>query len=198
MKIIFLDFDGVITIPPKWYINLKKLKWIKKIVDETGAKIVVSSSWRCNTVEHTKEIILDENKKCSKNKILQWFVDNLYDVTPWFSDKKYYGTGRGGEIQTWLNEHPEVENYVIIDDDADMLDEQLYHFVQTNYEHGIGESETIYAIKILNGLYIFNCLGLNFTLRNEWIKKCQELPNKSEELHKYNNLKQDFHYRYED
>ena len=70
-------------------------------------------------------------------------------------------------------------------------------FVQTCYEHGIGESETIYAIKILNGLYIFNCLGLNFTIRNEWLKKCQGLPNKSEELYeKYCDLPQDFHHRY--
>lgn len=193
MKIIFLDFDGVITIPPKWYIRPEKIKWIKKIVDETGAKIVVSSSWRMSTVEKTKDIILDRPKRCPRNKMLQWFVDNLYDVT-----HTYKGL-RGEEIKDWLNDHPEVENYVIIDDDGDMLDEQIYHFVQTNYEHGIGESEAIYAIKILNDLYIFNCLGLNFRLRNEWINKCNGLPNKSEELYqKYNDLKQDFHFRYED
>ena len=195
MKVIFLDFDGVITIPPKWRIEIEKLKWVKKIVDETGAKIVVSSSWRSNSVEKTKDIISEERpKRCHKSKMMSWFVDNIYDVTPWVG----LGNGRGGEIQKWLNEHPDVENYVIIDDDGDMWDSQLYHFVQTNYEHGIGESEAIYAIKILNGLYIFNCLGLNFRLRNEWINKCHGLPNKSEELSKkYNNLKQDFHFRYE-
>ena len=193
MKVIFLDFDGVITIPPKWHIRPEKIKWIKKIVDETGAKIVVSSSWRMSTVEKTKEIILDRPKRCPQNKMLYWLVDNLYDVT------HTYKSPRGEEIKDWLNDHLEVENYVIIDDDGDMLDEQIYHFVQTNYEHGIGESEAIYAIKILNGLYIFNCLGLNFRLRNEWVNKCNGLPNKSEELYqKYNNLKQDFHYRYED
>ena len=193
MKVIFLDFDGVITIPPKWHISPDKLKWIKKIVDETGAKIVVSSAWCMNTVEKTKEIILDRPKRCPKNKMLRWFIDNLYDVTPGIG----LGNGRGGEIQKWLNEHPEVENYVIIDDDGDMWDSQLYHFVQTNYEHGIGESEAIYAIKILNGLFVFNWLGLNFTLRNEWVKKCQGLPNKVEELAEYNDLKQDFHFRYD-
>jgi hypothetical protein len=192
MKVIFLDFDGVITIPPKWHIRSEKLKWIKKIVDETGAKIVVSSSWRCTTVEKTKEIILDRPKRCPVSNMLKWFVDNLYDVT------HTYRSPRGAEIKDWLDEHPEVENYVIIDDDGDMLDEQLYHFVQTCYEHGIGESEAIYAIKILNGFYIHNCLGLNFTLRHEWLKKCEGLPNKSEELYNhYNDLRQDFHYMYE-
>ena len=40
MKIIFLDFDGVITIPPKWNLNANKIKLIKKLVDETDAKIL--------------------------------------------------------------------------------------------------------------------------------------------------------------
>ena len=39
MKVIFLDFDGVITIPPKWYLKADKIKLIKRIVDETAAKI---------------------------------------------------------------------------------------------------------------------------------------------------------------
>lgn len=193
MKVIFLDFDGVITIPPNWFINSEKLKWVKKIVDETGAKIVVSSSWRSDNVEKTKEEIINRKKRCPQNKMLFWFVDNIYDVTPWGG----LGNGRGGEIQKWLNEHPEVDNYVIIDDDADMWDSQLYHFVQTCYEHGIGESEAIYAIKILNGLYIHNYLGLNFTLRHEWLKKCDGLHNKYGELLKYNDLKKDFNYRYD-
>ena len=143
MKVIFLDFDGVITIPPKWHIRPEKIKWIKKIVDETGAKIVVSSSWRMSTVEKTKEIILDKPKRCPQNKMLHWFVDNLYDVT-----HTYKGL-RGEEIKDWLNEHPEVENYVIIDDDDDMLDEQLYHFVQTCYEHVYSIDLTGYAHRCL-------------------------------------------------
>ena len=191
MKVIFLDFDGVITVPPKWLIKTDKLKWIKRIVDETGAKIVVSSSWRMDDVERTREFIFGEQKRTKRNKMLQWLVDNIYDVT------HTHKSPRGEEIKDWLNEHPEVENYVIIDDDGDMLDEQLYHFVQTNYEHGIGESEVIYAIKILNGLYIHNCLGLNFTLRHEWMKVCENLPGKTVELaKKYNDLKRDFTKQY--
>ena len=79
-----------------------------------------------------------------------------------------------------------------------MWESQLYHFVETNYEHGIGESEAIYAIKILNKLFIQNSLGLNFHIRNEWMKKCEGLPNNSEELYnKYCDLEQDFTKRYE-
>ena len=47
MKVIFLDFDGVITTPEtKWNIGLVYVKRIKQICDATGAKLVISSSWQ--------------------------------------------------------------------------------------------------------------------------------------------------------
>ena len=186
MKVIFLDFDGVITIPPKWYLKADKIKYIKQIVDTTGAKIVVSSSWRHTDVQKTIDTMIGRPKRSPRNKMLNWFIDNLYDVTPWCSDKKYNGTGRGGEIQTWLDNHPEVDNYVIIDDDGDMLESQLFHFVQTNFEDGITELETKWVIKILTKEYFQNSMAINFTLRNEWINKCKGLPNRQEEIWKHN------------
>lgn len=196
MKVIFLDFDGVITIPPRWYLKADLIKNVKRIVDATGAKIVVSSSWRMDSVEETIEKIIGRPKRCPRNKILNWFIENLYDVTPWFSDKKYYGTGRGGEIQTWLDKHHEVDNYVIIDDDHDMLNSQLYHFVQTNFEDGLTEVETKRAIKVLNRKYFQNPMALNFRLRYEHLKFCDGLPHKCEELAKYNDLCKNIDNRY--
>ncbi len=193
MKAIFLDFDGVITIPPKWYLKADKIKWVKKIVDETGAKIVVSSSWRMETIEETIDKMIGRPKRCPHNKMLNWFIDNLYDVTPWVG----LGGGRGGQIQKYLNEHPEVENYVIIDDDGDMLDSQLYHFVQTNFEDGITEIEVNRAIKVLNKLFIQNPMALNFELRYEWLKKCEGLQNKFEDLKKYDDICKDHNKRLE-
>lgn len=197
MKIIFLDFDGVITIPPKWHINANKIKYIKQIVDATEAKIVVSSSWRRENIKETINDMIGETKRCPRNKMIYWLIDNIYDVTSWFSDKKYNGTGRGGEIQTWLDKHPEVDNYVIIDDDNDMLDSQLYHFVQTNYEDGITEVEATRAIKVLNRQYFQNSMALNFELRYQHLLRCHNLPNKCEELQQYNDLRKDFKNIYE-
>ena len=192
MKVIFLDFDGVITIPPKWYLKADKIKLIKRIVDETAAKIVVSSSWRMQTVEETRKSMVYKEKRCPRNKMLYWLIDNLYDVTPWVG----LGNGRGGEIQQYLNDHPEIDNYVIIDDDSDMWVSQLYHFVQTNYEDGITETEAIRAIKVLNKKWFQNPMALNFELRFQHLLKCHNLPNKCEELKQYNDLCQDRTKRY--
>lgn len=190
MKILFLDFDGVITIPPTWNIKTDKIKFIKKIVDSTGAKIVVSSSWRCGcppTIKETVDKMIGHPKRCPQNRMINWLIDNLYDCTPCYSTEQYklpFG-GRGGEIQAWLNAHPDVENYVILDDDGDMDDSQLFHFVQTNYEDGITDAETERAIKVLNRCYIHNSLALNFVLRFEWMKKCEGLENRWEKISKF-------------
>ena len=185
MKVIFLDFDGVITIPPRWTINIDKLKNLKKIIDATDAKIVVSSSWRSSTIEKTKEHIID---RTSSNDIINWFVDNIYNITPFISDDKYKGTGRGGEIQTWLDVHPKVENYIILDDDSDMLMSQLYHFIETDWMFGLTEREVELSIAVLNNKYIYNSISLNYVLRYEWQKKCDGLENlyNNEEFLQYN------------
>lgn len=47
MKVIFLDFDGVITsADTKWKIDMRKINIINDIYDKTDTKIVVSSIWR--------------------------------------------------------------------------------------------------------------------------------------------------------
>ena len=175
MKVIFLDFDGVITIPPRWTINIDKLKNLEQIIDATDAKIVVSSSWRSSTIERTKNLILNHDDYNSINSEMKWFIDNIYDVTPFVSDDKYKGNGRGGEIQTWLDAHPEVENYVILDDDSDMMISQLYHFIQTDWSFGLTEREVQIAIAVLQNKRLYNSISLNYILRYEWQKKCEGL-----------------------
>jgi hypothetical protein len=39
---------------------------------------------------------------------------------------------RGAEIKAYLVEHPEINYYIIIDDDTDMLPEQSGHFIKTD------------------------------------------------------------------
>lgn len=58
---------------------------------------------------------------------------------------------RGHEIQAWLDKHPEVEKYAILDDDSDMLPEQMPNFFKTTFQNGLLEETMYKVIKHLNG-----------------------------------------------
>lgn len=165
MKILFLDFDGVITTyESRWKIDESKVKLVNKIVLETDAKIVVTSSWKIGyriVDEFKKEII----NKYNNQEWIKPFVDNIYDLT----DSK--GEWRGDEIHRWL-EDKEVESYVIIDDDSDFREDQLFNFVQTDSYEGITEREVKLCINILNGKKIINPIRLNLELITMWRNKC--------------------------
>lgn len=72
MKVIFLDVDGVLNSDEYIHkvikkkingieseIDVEKIKLLKKAVDETGANVVLSSSWRyTRNAQYLKELLL--------------------------------------------------------------------------------------------------------------------------------------------
>ena len=118
-KIIFLDFDGVITTyASKWEIDNEKCLLVKKICDETGAKIVISSSWRYSTVEKTIDVY----------KLQDWVLTPyVVGVTPLLSlsldcVKMSDFPQRGLEIAEYIQTSDDlIKNYVILDDSTDLL-----------------------------------------------------------------------------
>lgn len=150
MKIIFLDFDGVISTYEKgWRFDVEKIELLKEIVDKTDAKIVVTSSWKrgFTEVDNFIKSFYDKprNKDLKKVTIFDWFANSIYDIT----DNN--GSWRGDEIQRWIDKHnEEIESYVILDDDSDFRDNQLFNFVQTDTYEGITSREVKLCIKILN------------------------------------------------
>lgn len=150
MKVLFLDIDGVLNstdyymrdedIPdtrpyPLNEIDPLAVDLLNKIIKATGSKVVVSSSWR----------------------VLEGF-DNLYErfgiQSPLCGKTPSIFGRRGKEILEYLNSHPDIENYVILDDydfpDVELENEPLKsHFVQTNYNRGLTVENTEKAIKIL-------------------------------------------------
>lgn len=57
--------------------------------------------------------------------------------------------GYGVEIDRWLWEHEDVTNYVILDDDSDMLLSQKKHIIKTHALRGISKRDVKRAINIL-------------------------------------------------
>lgn len=197
MKVIFLDFDGVITIPEtKWHISLEHIKRIKKICDETGAKLVISSSWQryAGTKNETREERVENwlngiLMKGYRGVIKKFFKDYTYDMSGRFYGE--YGNVRGSDIKSWLKRNPNVDNYVIIDDEGDILDEQLFNFVQTDWVFGIQDREVKLAIDVLNNVSPRNAHCLNDELKFKfWVSLGRgKVNNYNEIVEKYNPYK---------
>ena len=110
---------------------------LKKIVEATDAEIVLSSSWRWY--------------KDTRDKVhyqLQRKGIDFVDTTPREID---ITMTRGAEIKTWLDEHPEVDQFVILDDEDLKLKEYLPNHVRTTFKYGLTREKAAQAIKILNG-----------------------------------------------
>jgi hypothetical protein len=187
MKIIFLDFDGVLN-SENWYRRRFKeidttdilgkypfyefdhlsIAELNRIIEQTESKVVVSSTWRIGKRVDDLQKMLD----------VVGFKGEIIDTTPHFFAKGTDGNDnrigytipRGCEIDWWLKEKGKfqrinwsyerqleylekslVKNYVILDDDSDMLYGQREHFVKTNvYGSGLVKQTADKAIEILN------------------------------------------------
>lgn len=160
MKVIFLDIDGVLN-SMDWYKRRTRVKsktWdeyhaqefdpvalalIKRVINETGAKVVLSSTWRLSKegVKFIKSIGID-----------------ILDCTPHLprpTNTSVEYCERGKEIKAWIEKNIEdrgevVDRYVIIDDDTDMLPEQQAQFFNTDNRFGLTEPIAKEVIWYLN------------------------------------------------
>ena len=131
MKVIFVDVDGVLnsddfidSVKGSQDIDIKTIRLLKNAVNETGAKIVMDTSFR-----YTKSFL----------KVQEMLLQNgiLFDKTP------FIDTERGKEIKQYLAEHKDIEDYILLDDVIfpDFDDELLEHLIKmddTN-SRGIGK-----------------------------------------------------------
>lgn len=179
MRIIFLDIDGVLNSWTTGYkITTKKLQLLNDLIEQTGAKIVISSSWRIGSEDvndfldknfaKKRNFRLDNFKDATNRECIEniFYNDNIIGLTDTF------GPSRGDEIKRWLDNHSdEVESYVIFDDDSDMLDEQLEHLVQTDTYYGITDREVHLATLILTNQFVPNKIRLNHELYYRYRKQ---------------------------
>ena len=130
--------DGFIGIPDKY------VKRLKKIVDATGAKVVLSSDWK---MASQKDYHYLTNKLWFKGGI------SIYSQTP-----NIRRAMRGTEIREWLKEHDDVEAFVVLDDEffSDYITYEsnkidiAEHLIWTDPDKGLTEDDVRVAIEILN------------------------------------------------
>ena len=176
MKVLFLDIDGVLNSDRTLYedISLENdlIMNLKDIIDKTGAKIILSSSWRviptalqklmnrldafdlhlsgltCEGVEVS--FVEAMGFKPTKKYLDDRFGFEIsYDKDP---NKKYDITfDRGAEILKWLCDHDDCK-YVILDDDIEDIKPYFKPeaIIKTSYKTGLTKKDANKVIEALN------------------------------------------------
>ena len=149
MKYLFLDIDGVINPNDNRIIldlenQLEKdepFEFLKQIIDSTGAKIILSSSWRIGYERGSCKLL--------SRRLAEWNMV-IEDTTPIRKDGL-----RGKEIQDWLIAHDydeTADTFAILDDeDFDIADIYPEQMVKTDGKIGLQAEQVEKCIKILNG-----------------------------------------------
>ena len=116
MKIIFLDVDGELTYSnyrnsETENIDPEKVSLVKEICDRTGAKVVISSSWRmCDGIYNFLVKLLTDNGIDVVGKTDYIPTEAIDDISALITltmleELEYnikHGTGRAAEIQKWI------------------------------------------------------------------------------------------------
>jgi hypothetical protein len=105
--------------------------------------------WWAEKVDEEREDLESTIDDFKRYRDLVPLIPYIVGVTPRVLDDRVWQK-RGEEIEDYLNKHTEVENYCIIDDDSDMLEEQLSHFLRTNYHEGLTKDHIVLIKNILN------------------------------------------------
>lgn len=119
--------------------NKKAIKVLNEILEETGAEIVVSSDWKlhCNLEEMGQYY---ESQGIKKKPIS--FTPSLNDCT-WYNPDSFPWNrtwnseqSRSIEITQYLIDHPEITNWVAVDD-LDMGKTGLYYSMEFKHDWGL-------------------------------------------------------------
>lgn len=149
VRIIFLDIDGVLNnyLEREGHRQLSDrcVGLLNRLTDETGAKIVLSSTWRLGKS-------LEEIQVMAKDLgITGEVIGRTEDLRG-----KHPSIVRGNEIDHWINTNTDIigdkyvfRNYVILDDDCDMLYFQRNNYVNCDPAVGITERTVFKAKAIL-------------------------------------------------
>lgn len=156
-KVVFLDIDGVLnTDSGGSKIEERFVKRLAHIVEETGAEIILSSSWRlcyARCIDPAQDYT--DDGVALLLEMLEKYQLCIAGMTPDLASGAY---ARPLEIRAWLQEQADTERFVILDDETFWVWNWLAdYFVCTahlnennKYEYGLTDEDVEKAIEILN------------------------------------------------
>ena len=165
-KILFLDIDGVLNVEEEVFdtgkiIEMEKVKLLKSIVDQTGANIILSSSWKIGYKNYVDAGYKHENPDFGllhdSLASLNLAIDGITPIS--------HVTGveaKPLEIREWLRKFHSIFSYVILDDSTTCQWGYLQRNVVTTltyypdepitrqYKSGLTEEHVKKAVAVLN------------------------------------------------
>lgn len=175
MGVLFLDFDGVLNSSRYMRENRRRFAGgvlnrvsdaidraavarLNAVVERTGAKVVISSSWRKSVTLSSLRRLLRvtgfRGEVIGKTPVMTRAEVELlvtFDTGPRAAMEDHLSlrhVERGHEIQRWLTGHPEVTHIAIVDDDTDMA--HLYdRLVLTDCEEGLQDEHVERLVALL-------------------------------------------------
>jgi hypothetical protein len=123
-------------------VDTRKVLRLRDIVERTGAKLVLSSTWRFGAMSGAfflgREALRELVAEFRRLRCPLWF-----DVTPYLPRAK-----RWQEINAWLITH-DIEDFIILDDVGEELKPFADKLVLTNMHEGLTKERAELAIKML-------------------------------------------------
>lgn len=150
-----MDFDGVINNFEHFDgVDFQNVQWLLEIIEKTDAKIVASTSNKYS-FQRDKNVRFENTIYFKYLTLLEEMGVSIFDVTPYvYGDKKL-------EIIEYLNRHPEISQFLILDDE--FIDEELMgHQVLLDLYNGICLEHVNPSVNILNGILGFYPNDFNY------------------------------------
>ncbi len=134
------------------FVSSEKIELLKQLVERTGAKIVLSSTWRYGwaDIDSGKEDTTDAKCFIALKEELENYGLDFLDYTPVMSEDMYQ---RGTEIGMWLKlwKGDYIDSFVILDDlNGRYLRPYAGKLVQTSMARGLQQVHIDKAVNILN------------------------------------------------
>lgn len=157
-RYIFLDVDGVLNsdstteYTPNGFVGVsnENIEVLKKILNVSGAKIILTSTWRLDWERNYENCATDGKYLVDR---LKEFGIEITDKIPGEERLAY----RGEEIDTYVKQH-NLKNWIVIDDEYffDFNMYQIYsegenpRLLMTDYRYGLQPSDIVKVKSLFN------------------------------------------------
>jgi hypothetical protein len=150
VRVLFLDIDGVLNAgafcatAESSSLDTAAVHHLNAILEATGAKLVLSSSWRYLILSGSMTVqgfeYLLRTHGVAKGRLIDHTCAD--EAT----------AGRGRQILRWLDEHGPVEAWAVVDDLAiEDLGEQRWRHVRTDARAGLSAADAQAIVRVLTG-----------------------------------------------